>query len=88
LTEFPLLKYPDFSRSFILTTDVSGYALGAVLSQGTLGKDRPIAYVSRTLNGAELNYSTVEKECLTIVWACKHFRPYLLEKPFQIWADH
>ena len=88
LIEFPILQYPDFSQPFILTTDASGYALGAVLSQGTPGKDRPVAYASRTLNGAELNYSTVEKECLAIVWACKHFRPYLLGKPFQIWTDH
>jgi hypothetical protein len=84
LIEFPTLQYPDLSQPFILTTDASGYALGAVLSQGSLGKDRPIAYASRILNGAELNYSTVEKECLAIVWAYKHFRPYLLGKPFQI----
>jgi hypothetical protein len=88
LIEFPILQYPDFSQAFISTTDASGYTLGAVLSQGTLGKDQPIAYASRTLNGAELNYSTIEKECLAMVWACKHFRPYLLGKPFQIWTDH
>jgi hypothetical protein len=88
LTKFPILQYPDFSQPFILTTDASCYVLGAILSQGTLGKDGPIAYASRTLNGAELNYSTVEKECLAVVWACKHFRPYLLGKPFQIWTDH
>jgi hypoxanthine-guanine phosphoribosyltransferase len=88
LTKFPVLQYPDFMQPFLLTTDASGYALGAVLSQGTVGKDKPIAYASRALNEAETRYSTVEKECLAIVWACKHFRPYLLGRRFQIWTDH
>jgi hypothetical protein len=79
LTSTPVLQYPDFSKPFILTTGTSGYAIGAILSQGKLGQDKPVAYTSRTLNKAELNYATVEKELLTIVWACKHFRPYLLE---------
>jgi hypothetical protein len=82
------LSFLFFSQPFILTTDFSCYALGAVLSQGTLGKYRPIAYASRTLNGAEINYSTVEKECLAVVWACKYFRSYLVGRPFQIWTDH
>jgi hypothetical protein len=68
LVEFPVLQYPNFQQPFVVTTDASGYGLGAVLSQGAIGKDRPIAYASRTLNSAELNYSTVEKECLAIVW--------------------
>ncbi|PNF18384.1 hypothetical protein B7P43_G12483 [Cryptotermes secundus] len=88
LTNTPLLQYPDFSKPFILTTDASGYAIGAILSQGKLGQDKPIAYASRTLNKAELNYATVEKELLAIVWACKHFRPYLLGRKFQIVTDH
>ncbi|PNF41072.1 hypothetical protein B7P43_G06245 [Cryptotermes secundus] len=88
LTSSPLLQYPDFNKPFILTTDASGYAIGAILSQGKLGNDKPIAYASRTLNQAELNYATVEKELLAIVWACKHFRPYLLGRKFQIVTDH
>jgi len=40
LTE-PLPQYPDVSRPFILTTDVSNDAIGAVLSQGSIGKDPP-----------------------------------------------
>ncbi|KDR23651.1 Retrovirus-related Pol polyprotein from transposon 17.6, partial [Zootermopsis nevadensis] len=88
LTHTPLLQYPNFAKPFILTTDASGYAIGAILSQGKLGQDKPIAYASRTLNSAEVNYSTVEKELLAIVWACKHFRPYVLGRKFQIVTDH
>jgi hypothetical protein len=73
LTE-PLLQYPDFSKPFILTTD----AIGAVLSQGSIGKDPPITYTSRTLNRAKRNYPTVEKELIAIVWGCKYFRQYLI----------
>jgi hypothetical protein len=65
LTNIPLLQYPDFSRQFILTTDASGYALGAILSQGKLGHDEPIAYASRILNQAEQNYATVGKKIIS-----------------------
>src|SRR5436190_11565782 len=64
LTTAPVLKYPDFTQEFIVTTDASDYAIGAVLSQGTVGQDRPIAYASRVLSRAEQNYSTTEKELL------------------------
>ena len=42
----PILKYPDFSQPFVVTTDASGFALGAVLSQGKIGEDTPVAYAS------------------------------------------
>lgn len=59
----PLLFYPDWEKGeFKLMTDASQYAIGAVLSQGEVPKDQPIAYASRTLNKAECNYSVVQKE--------------------------
>lgn len=84
----PILQYPDFSKDFILTTDASNFALGAVLSQGQIGNDKPICYASRTLNTSETNYSTIEKELLAIVWATRYFRPYLFGRKFKIVTDH
>jgi hypothetical protein len=74
LTTEPLLQYPDFKKPFVLTTDASNEAIGAVLSQGPIGKDPPIAYACRTLNNAEKNYPTVEKELLAIMWGCKYIK--------------
>ena len=88
LVKPPVLQFPDFTQPFILTTDASAYAVGGILSQGEIGKDRPIAFASRTLNNAEINYSTVEKELLAIVWSCKHYRPYLLGRKFTVVTDH
>jgi len=88
LTTEPLLQYPDFTRPFVLTTDASNDAIGAVLSQGPIGKDLPIAYASRTLINAEKNYPTIEKELLAIVWSCKYFRQYLYGRTFTIVTDH
>lgn len=83
----PVLQYPDFSKEniFLLQTDASNYAVGAILSNGD---GRPIAYASRNLNKAEKNYPTIEKELLAIVWAVKHFRPYLYGRSFKIMTDH
>lgn len=88
LTSEPLLQYPDFEKPFILTTDASNDAIGSVLSQGEIGQDLPIAYASRTLNSAERNYPTVEKELLSIVWSVKQFRPYVYGRKFTIVTDH
>ncbi len=88
LSEDLLLKYPDYSKEFIVTTDASNFAIGAVLSQGEIGQDLPISFASRTLNKLECNYSTTEKELLAIVWAVKHFRPHIYGKKFKIVTDH
>jgi len=86
LTTAPVLHYPDFTRQFTIATDASDYVIGAMLSQRPIGQDRPIAYASR--NKAEQNYNTTEKELLTIVWAMKHFRPYVYGTKFLIVTDH
>lgn len=84
----PILKYPDFTKIFILTTDASNKALGAILSQGEIGKDLPICYAPRTLNKSVNNYSTTELECLAIVYGVKQFRPYLYGRKFIILSDY
>lgn len=88
LTNAPLLQYPDFSKEFILTTDASICAIGAVLSQGPVVSDKPVAYASRTLSDTESRYSTIERELLAVVWAVKHVRPYLYGNKFTIYTDH
>ena len=88
LCEEPVLQYPDFSKPFILTTDASSIAVGGILSQGEINKDRPIAYASRTLTDNEIKYDTYEKEALAIVYCVKHFRPYLYGRKFTLVTDH
>lgn len=83
-----LLAYPNFDEPFILTTDASNVAIGAVLAQSIDGKERPIAYLSRTLSKAEENYSATAKELLAIYFATKTFRPYLYGREFTIYTDH
>jgi len=84
----PILRYPDDSRRFILTTDASNEGLGAVLSQGEIEKGLPIALASRSLNKAERNYSTTENELLAIVWGIRYFRQYLHGTKFTVVTDH
>jgi hypothetical protein len=87
LTSPKVLDYPDFSstNTFQLTTDASKTGLGAVLANEN---GRPVAYTSRVLNKQEKNYTTTEIEILAIVWALKHFRPYLYGRHFVIHTDH
>uniref|UniRef100_A0A5S6Q0K7 Integrase catalytic domain-containing protein n=1 Tax=Trichuris muris TaxID=70415 RepID=A0A5S6Q0K7_TRIMR len=84
LTSPPVLANPCFEKEFDLFTDASDAGLGAVLEQ----EGRVIAYASRALNRAEKNFSTIEKECLAIIFATKIFRHYLLAKHFTLFTDH
>ena len=85
----PVLRSPDFTKPFVLQTDASDIAVGAVLSQqDESGHDHPVAYFSRKLLPREVRYSTVEKECLAIRLATHAFRVYLLGREFVIETDH
>ena len=68
--------------------DASDYAMGAVLGQRTEKLFRAIYYASKTFNEAQENYSTIEKEMLTMVFACEKFRPYILGSHVIIHIDH
>jgi hypothetical protein len=85
----PILAYPNFEKPFILYTDASTFALGAILSQKDEDKrERVIAYASRTLNKHERNYSITELECLAVIWSVRHFHQYLHGQKFTVITDH
>ena len=88
LCNTPVLRHPDFTRGFVLTTDASGYGLGATLSQEFDDGEHPICYASRTLHDEELRYPTIDRELLGVVWAIDHFDEYLDLAPFTVYTDH
>ena len=79
---------PDWSFPFELMCDASDYAIGAVLGQKREKIFQVIYYASRTLNDAQLNYATTEKELLAIVFAFDKFRPYLIGNKVVVHTDH
>jgi len=68
--------------------DASDYAVGAVLGQTKDKKHHAIAYASKTLTGAQLNYATTEKELLAVVFAIDKFRSYLVGAKIIVYTDH
>ena len=85
----PVLHCPREEGEFILQTDASERGIGAVLSQDTSdGEDHPVAFFSKKLLPRETRYSTVEKECLALVAAIKHFDVHLVGRHFKIVTDH
>ena len=88
LTTDPILKLPDLTRIFFLRTDASDVGLGAVLLQKWDHILMPVCYASRKLLARERNYSTIEKECLAVVWGINHFYRYLCGREFVLQTDH
>ena len=85
----PILSYPDFSKEFVLDTDASNFALGAVLSQvQNDGSERVIAYGSRLMTKTERRYCATRRELLSVVTFVKKFHPYLLGRHFKLRTDH
>ena len=88
ISDKPVLTIVDLSKTMYVQTDASGFGLGAVLLQDVDGLLHPVKYLSRKLKPCELNYSTIEKECLGIVWAIGKLRIYLYGREFVILTDH
>ena len=88
-TDSPILAYADFKSPFILHTDASGDGLGAVLYQAQEGKQRVIAYASRSLSKSERNYPVHKLEFLALKWAITDkFHEYLYGSQFQVYTDN
>lgn len=88
LTSAPIMMAPDWNLPFELMCDASDFALGAVLGQRVDKVPHVIYYASRTLNDAQLNYSTTEKELLAVIFALEKFRSYLIGSKVIIFTDH
>lgn len=88
ITSKPLLRSPNLNLPFIVQTDASAYAVGAVLMQEFEDGRFPIAFASRKLQPRETRYSVCERECLAIVFAINKFDRYLYGKEFVLCTDH
>ena len=70
----PVLAYPDPNKEYLLETDASKLGLGAVLSQKQSDGRYPlVAFGSRALHGAEVNYNSTKLEFLAMKWSIEHF---------------
>ncbi|CAI7929472.1 unnamed protein product [Closterium sp. NIES-54] len=88
LTTAPVLILPDPEKDYVVEADASDQAVGAVLMQDHGNGLQPIAYLSKKLHGAELNYPIHDKEALAIVVAFKAWRCYLEGAKTTVYTDH
>ena len=88
LSSDPVLRLADLSKTFTVKTDASSTGIGGVLCQDFDGQLHPVLYASRKLLDRERRYSTIERECLAIVWAIDKFTRYLWGREFALETDH
>jgi len=84
----PVVVGPDWSLPFEIMCDASNSAVGAVLGQRVDKILRVIYYASLTLNPAQVNYTTIEKEMFVVVFALDKFRSYIIGSKVIIYSDH
>ena len=80
----PILAIVDPQKPFVVETDASAKAIGAVLIQD----GHPVAYESKKLNRAQQNYSTYEQGLLAIIYALKKWHHYLYRATFEVLMNH
>ena len=88
LTTAPIVRAPNWQLPFEVMCDVSDFAIGVVLGQREDGKPCMIYYASKTLNEAQRNYTTTEKELLVVVFALDKFYAYLVGSFIVVFTDH
>ena len=88
LTSTPIVRKPNWELLFEVMCDASDQAMGAILRQRDEWKLYVIYYASKTLNEAQKNYTTIEKELLTIVFVLDKFKAYLVGAPIVIFTNH
>ncbi|KAK1668921.1 hypothetical protein QYE76_057080 [Lolium multiflorum] len=88
LTTAPIVEPPDWNLPFEIMCDASDFVVGAVLGQRVDKKLNVIHYASKTLDAAQRNYATTEKELLAVVFACDKFRSYIVDSKVTIHTDH
>jgi hypothetical protein len=88
LISAPFMQPPDWNLPFEIMCDASEYAVGAILGQRKEGKVHAIYYASKTLNDAQVNYATTEKELLALVFAFEKFRSYIVNSKVIMYTDH
>jgi hypothetical protein len=89
LSTYPVLKIADFEKPFILKTDASDFAYGAVLAQEVEGLEHPIAFYAGSFSTEQRSaYETWKKEGWSVIKAVKYFSHYLKTLPFRLITDH
>jgi hypothetical protein len=88
LCKAPILSFPRKHGTYILDTDASHGAIGAVLSQIQEGQEKVISYASHALGKHELQYCVTRKELLAVYKYVRYFQHYLLGCKFIIRTDH
>src|SRR3954464_11935826 len=88
LTTAPIVQPPDWSLPFEIMCDASDFDVGDVLGQHVDKKLNVIHYASKTLDAAQKNYATTEKEFLAVIFACDKFIPYIVDSKVTINTDH
>ncbi|XP_074326663.1 uncharacterized protein LOC141664605 [Apium graveolens] len=88
LTTAPVITAPDMGEPFQMMCDASDFAVGAVLGQRKKNIFHVVYYASKTLNDAQLNYTTTEKELLAVVYGFEKFRSYLHGTKVTVYTDH
>lgn len=90
VTSDQVLTLPDYDKQFVVTTDASGYAVGASLQQmdDQVKRLRPVAFFSKKLSEQERRWAVYEQELLAIVLSLEEWRHYLVGRKFKLITDH